>query len=244
MVDPADDGRRQGASRLVGEGFTRVGDGLLAEGDLLRGSRRHGQGRQHGAVIGCYFPDHRTRRGVREGRWRGMRGVERSERSGQLTVCGVMAAERSRGMNHGHWSRRRYLRMPRGNRRDHTDGTMPRPGAMPGGARRSCSPSGRAGTGTPRTTSSASASPRASGPTFSPSGLCEQSAADETGGQHHSGSLTLPCRVRHLITVHGFASPGCPSDDGETRYGKIMINDNPLQVAAEPGKGGLRHRTK
>ena len=167
-----------------------------------------------------------------------MRGVERSQRRGQLTVCGVMAAERSCGMNQGHWSRRRYLRMPRGNRRDHADGTMPRPGAMPGGARRSCSPSGRAGTSTPRTTS-----PGASGATFSPSGLCEQSAADEKGGQHHGGSLTLPCRVKHL-TGHGFASPGCPSDDGAAQYGKIMINDNPLQVAAEPGKGGLRHRTK
>ncbi|MCA7120265.1 MAG: hypothetical protein LGL72_12835, partial [Acidibrevibacterium sp.] len=70
-----------------------------------------------------------------------------------------------------------------------------------------------------------------------------QSAADEKGGQHHGGSLTLPCRVKHL-TGHGFASPGCPSDDGAAGYGKIMINDNPLQVAAEPGKGGLRHRTK
>ncbi|MCA7120715.1 MAG: hypothetical protein LGL72_15275, partial [Acidibrevibacterium sp.] len=68
-----------------------------------------------------------------------------------------------------------------------------------------------------------------------------QSAADEKGGQHHGGSLTLPCRVKHL-TGHGFASPGCPSDDGAARYGKIMINDNPLQVAAEPGKGGRCHR--
>ena len=180
-----------------------------------------------------------------------MRGVERSERGGQLTARGVMAAERSRGMNRDHRSRRRYLRMPRGNRRDHADGTMPRPGAMPSGACSPCSPcgpSGRARTGTPRTTgsasaSTASASPRASGAAFSPSGLCEQSAADEKGGQHHGGSLTLPCRVKHL-TGHGFASPGCPSDDGAAQYGKIMINDNPLQVAAEPGKGGRCHRTK
>lgn len=247
MVHPADDGRGQGAPGLVGEGFTGVGDGLLAKRDLQRRPRGHGQGRQHGAVIGRYLPDHGTRRGMCQRFRGGVRGVQRSECRGQLAICGGMAAKRARGVDQSHRPGRRRLRVPGDNAADDADGAMPWPGPMPGSPRGGTgSPRGAcSSTGSPRpgpsgtrssgTRSSGTGTTRAPGAAFGPDRFRGKTAADETSGQHDRGAC--PFRTnRRSVSRHGFIPPRCLAFGGQRHTKNASRLVTLLQVGTAPGE--------